>query len=66
MLLLRVLCEIIKILLDKGMSVASSNADDSTPLHISYRYGNIEATKTLVERGAAVDSAKIMVTFHFI
>jgi ankyrin repeat protein len=49
--------EIIKILLDKGMSVDMTNADDSIPLHFSAKNGNLEATKALVERGAALNNA---------
>jgi ankyrin repeat protein len=49
--------EIIKILLDKGMSVDMTNADDYTPLHISAAKGNLEATKVLVERGADLNKA---------
>jgi len=44
--------EIIKILPHKGMSVELTNVTDSMPLHFSAYYGNLEATKALVERGA--------------
>jgi len=37
--------EIIKLLLDKGMSVNLTNTDDTTPLHISAKCGRLEATK---------------------
>jgi len=39
--------EIIKTLLDKGMSVELTNATDSTPLHFSAHCGNLEATNAL-------------------
>jgi ankyrin repeat protein len=41
--------------LDMGMSVNVTNTEDSTPLHIAAQFGNLEATKTLVERGAAIN-----------
>jgi len=44
-------------LLDKGMSVNLTNANDSIPLHFSATCGNLEATKALVERGAALNKA---------
>jgi len=42
--------EIIKILLDKGMSGELTNVTDSTPLHFSAYYGTLEATEALVEK----------------
>jgi len=48
--------EIINILLDKEMSVDLTNANGSTPLHLSVLHGNLEATKTLVDRGAAINN----------
>ena len=48
--------EIIKILVDKGMSVNLTNAGDSTPLHLSALIGNLEATKALSERGAPLNN----------
>jgi len=49
--------EIIKILLNKGMSADLKNANDSRPLHFSASKGNLEATKALVERGAPLNNA---------
>ena len=49
--------KIIKILLEKGMSVDLRSGDDSTPLHVSAKCGNLEATKSLVERGVPFDNA---------
>jgi len=46
--------DIIKLLLDKGMSVNLTNTQRSTPLHISVQFGHLEATKALFERGAAI------------
>jgi len=37
------------------MSVDLTNAEDSTPLHLSALNGNLEATKFLVGRGAALN-----------
>jgi len=48
--------EIIKIVLNKGMSVDLKNANDSRPLHFSASKGNLEATKALVERGARLNN----------
>jgi ankyrin repeat protein len=45
--------DIIKLLLDKEMSVNLTNTNGSTPLHISAEFGHLEATKSLVERGAS-------------
>ena len=39
--------EIMKGFLDNGMSVHLTNEDDSTSLHVSAPYGNLEATKIL-------------------
>jgi ankyrin repeat protein len=50
--------DIIKLLLDKGMSVNLANADDSTPLHDSAAFGHLAATKTFVERGSAINTHK--------
>jgi len=49
--------EIINILLDKGMSVNLTNTHGHTPLHVSAKCGNLEATKILIERGAAFKHA---------
>jgi ankyrin repeat protein len=38
------------------MSVDLTNVNDSTPLHTSASKGYLEATKTLVERGAAINN----------
>jgi ankyrin repeat protein len=46
--------DIIKLLLDKGMSVNLTKTDEFTPLHISAQFGHLEATKILVERGSAL------------
>jgi len=40
--------EIISILLDKGMYVDLTNAENSMPLHLSALTGNLEAMKALV------------------
>ena len=45
----------IKSILDNGMSVHLTNEDDSTSLHVSAPYGNLEATKTFVLRSAHLD-----------
>jgi manganese-dependent inorganic pyrophosphatase len=44
--------DMIKQLLDKGMSVNLTNTDDSTLLHVSSQFGHLQATKVLVEIGA--------------
>jgi len=49
--------EIIRILLDKRMSVELTNAERSTPLHLSAESGHLEATKTFVEKGAPLNKA---------
>jgi ankyrin repeat protein len=46
---------IIKLLLDKGISVTLTNTIESTPIHISAELGHLETTKSLVDRGAAVN-----------
>ena len=38
------------------MSVDLTNAEDSTPLHVSASQSNLEATKALVERSASLTS----------
>jgi ankyrin repeat protein len=48
--------EIIKILLDKGMSVDLTNADDYMPLHFSASKSNLEAMRGLVETGAPLSN----------
>jgi ankyrin repeat protein len=48
--------EIIRILLDKGMYVDLTNAEDSTPLHLSAVTDNLEAMKAHVERGASLNN----------
>jgi ankyrin repeat protein len=48
--------DIIKLLLDNGLSVNMANSNDSTPLHISAECGHLEATKFLVYRGAAINN----------
>jgi ankyrin repeat protein len=47
--------DIIKLLLDKGMSVNLPNTYVSTPLHVSSQFVNLEVTKTLVDRGFAIN-----------
>jgi ankyrin repeat protein len=47
---------IIRILLDKEMSVDLTNAEDSTLLNLSAVTGNLEAMKAYVERGAPLNS----------
>jgi ankyrin repeat protein len=49
--------EIIRILLNRGMSVDLTNAEDSTPLHLSAVTGNLEAVKARIERGAPLNNA---------
>jgi ankyrin repeat protein len=41
------------------MPVDLRNADDSTALHLSAAKGNLEATKALVERGAAMNNTNL-------
>ena len=48
--------EIIKILLDKGICVDLTITYVHTLLHVSAKCGNLEATKTLVGRGAAFNN----------
>jgi len=38
------------------MCVNLTNTQDSTPLHFSAQFGYLEATKALLERGAAINS----------
>ena len=47
--------DIIKSLLDKGMSVTLTKINGSTALHVSAQFGHLAATKTWVEIGAARD-----------
>ena len=37
------------------MSVNLTNRDECTPLHVSAQFGHLDATKVLVEGGAAVN-----------
>jgi ankyrin repeat protein len=37
------------------MSVSLTNTDEFTPMPISAQFGHLEATKSLVERGAALN-----------
>ena len=43
-------------LLDKGLSVNLTDTNDFTPLHFSAEFGHLDATKALVERGAAINN----------
>jgi hypothetical protein len=54
------LFQIIKILLDKWMSVDLTNAEDSTPLHLLASEGNLKATKALFERDCIISSGWLM------
>jgi len=45
--------DIIELLLDKEMSVNLTNTSGSTLLHVSAEFGHLEATRSLVERGAS-------------
>jgi len=56
--------EIIKLLLDKGMSVNLTDTDCYTPLHASAQFGHLEATKVLVERGVALKKKIYLVSLH--
>jgi len=47
---------IIKLLIDKGMSVNLTNTENSTPLHISVQFGHLDAMKALVGEGATIDN----------
>jgi ankyrin repeat protein len=38
------------------MSVDLKNSNNSTPLHLSAQDGNLDATKSLVQSGAAINS----------
>jgi len=63
--------DIIKLLLDKVLSVNLTDIHEFTPLHVSAHFGHLEATKTLVERGAAINktseygSTPLMVAARF-
>ena len=48
--------EVNMMLLDKGMSVNFTNTNEITPLHDCAQFGRLEATKALVEGGAAVNA----------
>ena len=48
--------DVIKLLLDKDMSVNLTNTDGSTPLHVSAQFGYLEAIKALIEKGAAINN----------
>jgi ankyrin repeat protein len=47
---------IIKILRVKDTSVNVTNTYGHTPLHVTAKCGNLEATKSLFERGAPFDN----------
>ena len=49
----------IMLLLDRRTSVDVTDTDDSTTLHVSAGCENLEETKAFVERGAALNGAKI-------
>jgi ankyrin repeat protein len=49
--------ETVRILLDKGMYVDLTNAEDSTPLHLSAVNDNLEAMKVHVVSGAPLKNA---------
>jgi ankyrin repeat protein len=51
--------DIIKLLLDKGMSVNVTNSNDATPLHVSAEIGNLDATEPLVETGVAIINTNV-------
>ena len=51
--------EIIKSLLDKGMSFDLTNAENSMLLHLSALISNLEATKALCKRGAPLMSVPV-------
>ena len=51
--------DIIKLLLDKRMSFNLTDTRRFTPLQISAQFGHLEATKALVERGAAINNTNI-------
>jgi ankyrin repeat protein len=48
--------DIIKLLLDKEMSVNMTNTNDTTPLQVSAEFGHLEVKKDSVERGAVTNS----------
>jgi ankyrin repeat protein len=52
--------EIIKILLDKRMSVDLTNTEDSTPLHLLASESNLKATKALFERDCIISSGWLL------
>jgi ankyrin repeat protein len=52
--------ETIKILLDKGMSVDLTNAEDFMPLHLLASEGNLKVTKALFERHCIISNAWLM------
>jgi ankyrin repeat protein len=56
--------DIIKLLVDEGISVKVTNTNVNSPLHISALHGKLEATKTLVKRGAVLTTLINMVTIH--
>jgi len=56
--------DILKLLVDKGMSVNLTNKYGRTPLHFSAELGDLETTKFWVERGAAINSTKNILTSH--
>ena len=47
--------DIIKLLLEKGMSVNMTDANVSTPLHVFAQFCHLDSTKTLVDKGAAIN-----------
>jgi len=47
---------ILNYLVDKGMCVNLTNAEGSTPLHLSALHDNLEATIFLVERGVSLSN----------
>jgi ankyrin repeat protein len=51
--------DIIKLLLDKGMTVNLTDLHKSTPLHVSAECDNLEATKAFVEAGDALNKTNI-------
>jgi ankyrin repeat protein len=47
--------DIIKLLLEIGISINLVSSDGNTPLHLSAACGNLEATKAFVEGGALLN-----------
>jgi ankyrin repeat protein len=47
--------DIIKLLLNKGMSFNLNKSDEFTSLRVCAEFEHLQATKTLVERGAAIN-----------